>query len=137
MITMKVQAKGTGRVVNWSRFKQGELVDQSRWSLSLDTVIPDVVADVITVCQGLTEELEIKTLIPNGFTSASFDIAIRGNGFGVNCARRLVRGGFPFNPLAAEFGANYDVLVTVSAEDPAIEEQIASSVREKYMCQIE
>ncbi len=42
MITMKVQAKGTGRVVNWSCFKQGEFVDQSRWSLSLGTVIPNV-----------------------------------------------------------------------------------------------
>ncbi len=137
MVTMKVQAKGTGRVVNWSRFKHGEFVDQSRWSLSLGTVIPDVIADVITECQGLTKEMEIKTLFPNGFFSASFDIAIRGDGFGVNCARRLIRGGFPFNPLAAEFGANFDVLLTVSAKDPAIEEQIASSIREKYLCQTE
>jgi hypothetical protein len=137
MITMKVQAKGTGRVVNWSRFKHGEFVDQSRWSLSLGTVIPDVIADVITVCQGLSKEMEIKTLFPNGFTTASFDIAILGDGFSVNCGGRIVRGGFPFNPLAAEFGANFDVLLTVSAKDPAIEEQIASSVREKYVCQTE
>jgi hypothetical protein len=39
MITMRAQAKGTGRVVNWSKFKQGELVDQGRLSLSPTTVI--------------------------------------------------------------------------------------------------
>jgi hypothetical protein len=137
MITMKVQAKGTSRVVNWSRFKQGELVDQSRWSFSLGTVIPDVIADVITICQGLTKEMEIKTLFPNGFSTASFDIAIRANGFDVNCGRRLIRGGFPLNPLAPEYGANFDVLLAVSSEDPTIEEQIASAVREKYTCQTE
>lgn len=137
MITMRVQAKGTGRLVNWSRFKRGELVDQSRLSLSLTTVIPDVITDVIAACQGRTTEMEIKPLFPNGFTTASFDIAIQGDGFHVNCGRRLVRGGFPLNPLAAEFGANYDVLLIISAEDPGIEEEIADSVRGKYMCQTE
>jgi hypothetical protein len=137
MITMRAQAKGTGRVVNWSKFKQGELVDQGRLSLSPTTVIPDVVTDVIAACRNLAGEIEIKTIIPNGFTTTGFDIAILGRGLRVNCSRRLVRGGFPFNILAAEFGANYDVLLTISAEDPMVEEKIAGSIRGKYRCQTE
>ena len=135
MITIRAKAQGTGRLVSWSRFKRGELVDQSRLSLSPTTVIPDVITDVIATCQSLAAEIEIKPLFPNGFTTASFDIAIEGVGLRVNCGRRLVRGWFPLNPLAAEFGANYDVLLTIAAEDPAVEEQVAGSIRGKYMCQ--
>ena len=41
---------------------------------------------------------------------------------------------FPLNPIAAEFGANYDVLVTVSSADQKIEDQIAEAVSHKYEC---
>lgn len=135
MITIRAQAKSTGCIVNWSRLKKGELVEQSRLSLSLSTVIPDVITDVLSTCKRLAPQIEIKPLFPNGFRTASFDIAIEGKGFHVNCGRRLVRGGFPLNPLAAEFGANYDVLLPISAETPEVEEEIAKSVRGKYMCQ--
>jgi len=134
MITLLAKAAGTGRVVNWSRFKQGEWVDQSRISMTPTTVIPDVIADVIDKCQLLDPGCSVKTLFPNGFTTAQFDIAIRGSAFEVNCARRLARGMFPLNPFAAEFGANYDVLVRVSSSDQKIEDQISEVVSSKYEC---
>jgi len=48
-------------------------------------------------------------------------------GFEVHCGRRLARGFFPLNPIAAEFGSNYDVPVTISATNQKIEEAIAEA----------
>jgi hypothetical protein len=36
------------------------------------------------------------------------------------------------NPFAAEFGAKYDVLFTISVSDPTIEEAIATIVGDTY-----
>ncbi len=134
MITLLAKAKGTGRVVNWSRFKQGEWVDQSRISVTPTTVIPDVIVDVMEKCESIDPSYSVEALFPNGFTTAQFDIAIRGGAFEVNCGRRLARGMFPLNPIAAEFGGNYDVLLTVSSSDQKIEEEIAEVVSRKYEC---
>ena len=135
MITLRVKAEGTGRVVNWSRFKKGEWVDQSRLSLSLTTVIPDVIADTMETCKSIDAECSTRPLFPNGFTTAQFDIAIQGKGFQVNCGRRLARGLFPLNPIAAEFGSNYDVLLTISTDDNELENELASAVTGKYTCE--
>jgi hypothetical protein len=102
--------------------------------MTLTTVIPDVIVDVMEKCGSLDPSCAVETLFPNGFTTAQFDISIRGNGFEVNCGRRLARGLFPLNPFAAEFGSNYDVLVTVSATDQKVEETIAEAVAGKYQC---
>jgi hypothetical protein len=134
MITLLAKAEGTGRVVNWSRFKQGEWVDQSRISVTPTTVIPDVIVDVMEKCESIDPTCSVEPLYPNGFTTAQFDIAIRGSAFEVNCGRRLARGMFPLNPFAAEFGENYDVVVTVLSSDQTIEEQIAEAVSQKYEC---
>ena len=53
MITLLAKAEGTGRVVNWSRFKQGEWVDQSRISVTPTTVIPGVIVDVMEKCKSM------------------------------------------------------------------------------------
>lgn len=134
MITLLAKAEGTGRVVNWSQFKQGEWVDQSRISLSPTTVIPDIIVDVMEKCKSVDADCFIEPLFPNGFTTAQFDISIKGKGFQVNCGRILARGLFPLNPIAAEFGSNYDVLVTVSATDQGVEDMLASVVSDKYKC---
>lgn len=134
MITLLAKAEGTGRVVNWSRFKQGEWVDQSRVSVTPTTVIPDVIVDVMEKCAAIDPSCSVEAIYPNGFTTAQFDIAIRGSSFEVNCGRRLVRGMFPLNPFAAEFGENYDVLVTISSANEKIEEQIAEAVSQQYEC---
>ena len=136
MITLLAKAQGTGRVVNWSRFKQGDWVNQSRISVTPTTVIPDVIVDVMEKCESIDPSCSVEALYPNGFTTAQFDIAIRGSSFEVNCGRRLVRGMFPLNPFAAEFGANYDVLVTISSAEENIEEQIAEVVSQQYECTI-
>jgi hypothetical protein len=85
-------------------------------------------------CEEIDASCSIVPLFPNGFTTAQFDISIRGKGFEVKCGRRLARGLFPLNPFAAEFGANYDVLITVSAAEPEFEEAIANVVSGKYLC---
>ena len=137
MITLRAKATGSGRTVNWPRFKKGELVPCSRWNWVLTTVLTDVVTDVMDCAKGMDPTCTVTTLFPNGFTTACFDIAIKGKGFQVNCGRRLVRGLFPLNPIAAEFGSNYDVLVTVTADTPEVEKTIASEVRRKYVCTID
>lgn len=134
MITLLAKAEGTGRVVNWSRFKEGEWVDQSRMSLSPTTIIPDVIVDVMEHCEAIDSSCSVEPLFPNGFTTAQFDIAIKGKGFQVNCGRRLARGLFPLIPIAAEFGSNYDVLMTVSAETCQTEEELANAVTSRYEC---
>jgi hypothetical protein len=134
MITLLARAKGTGRVVNWSQFKQGKLVDQSRISLTHTTVIPDVIVDVMEKCEAIDPSCKVEILFPNGYTTAHFDIAIKGEGFIVNCARRLSRGLFPFNPIAPEFGSNYDVLITIFAGEQKVEEDLFQVISSKYHC---
>lgn len=137
MITLRATATGSGRIVRWRKFKRGELVPGSRWSCLFTTALTDVVTDVIDCAEGMDPTCTITPLFPNGFTTANFDIAIKGKGFHVNCGKRLVRGLFPFNPIAAEFGSNYDVLVTVTADTPEVEKRIVDEVRRKYLCRTE
>ncbi len=134
MVTLLAKAEGTGRVVNWSRFKKGEWIDQSRISLTPTTVIPDAIVDIMDKCETIDPSCHIETVSPNGFTSAQFDIAIRGKGFQVNCGRRLARGLFPINPIASEFGANYDVLLIITADNKDTENTLASAVIDNYEC---
>lgn len=134
MITLIAKAEGTGRRISWSQFKKGEWVDQSRISLTPTTVIPDVIVDVMEKCEEVDASCSIVPLFPSGFTTAQFDISIQGKGFEVGCGRRLARGLFPLNPFAAEFGSNYDVLITVSAADLGLEEAIANVVSRNYLC---
>ena len=137
MKTLRAKATGAGRIINWTRFKKGELVEGSRWKCLLTTVLTDVVTDVIDWAKTTDPTCTIPPLFPNGFTTASFDIAIKGNGFQVNCGRRLVRGLFPLNPIAAEFGSNYDVMVSVTADTLEVEKEIVEHIRQKYACEIE
>ena len=137
MIILKATATGSGQVVNWSKFKKGVLVPCSRWNCLLTTVLTDVVTDVIDCAKKMDPTCKIIPLFPNGFTTASFDIAIRGKTFQINCGRRLSRGLFPMNPIAAEFGSNYNVLVTITADTSKLEVKIAKMVRSKYACEIQ
>ncbi len=114
---IKARATKTAKTINWSAFKNGEIIDQSRWSLTLTTVIPDVIEDIFQKSRELDENYQIETIIPNGFTTCGLDFSITGKQFQLLCSRRLVRGLFPLNPIAAEFGGNYDVIVTIQAED--------------------
>jgi hypothetical protein len=111
------------------------LVDQKRFGLGVTTVLTDVITDLILKCMEIDPNLTIETLFPNGFTNASFDICIRGKSFQVNCGRRLVRGLFPFNPFAAEFGSNFDVLVTIKTDTQETEKRILDTGLSVYQCE--
>jgi hypothetical protein len=117
--TMRVRATGSGRVVGWSELKEGRLVDATRFGrLLLTTTLTDVITDLCALAESVDGEYEIVMIVPNGPTSASLDMKLLGLGFEIVCSRRLVRGWFPFNPIAAEFGANYDVVVTIGGDSP-------------------
>jgi hypothetical protein len=134
MAILRVKATGNGRKVNWDQLKKGSLVDVRGVNFALTTILTDVVADLVDLCQSLDSECRVVMIVPNGFTRAGYNLAILGKGFEVTCARCLVRGWFPFNPLAAEFGSNYDVVVTVGTADEEITNDILSLLYSKYEC---
>lgn len=114
---IRTKATSTSRTVNYKSFLEGVMADQSRLSLTPTTVIPDVLDHMIHSCYSIDPDSDINMLKPNGYTSASLSIAIKGEGFEVVCERILVRGLLPINPFAAEFGSNYDVFFTIRAND--------------------
>ena len=131
MEALRVRAGGSGRVVNWSAFKRGELID-GRSSAAITVVLTDAVSDLISECRRLDPECHLVVLSPNGFFKSSFDLRLEGRDFSVVCGRRLVRGMFPLNPLAAEFGRNFDVVVTVTSDSPDVERRLAEVLTRKY-----
>jgi hypothetical protein len=137
MATLHVQATSTGRVVSYSQLKNGVLRDASRLgSLFMTTTLPNVITDILHLAESFDKGYRIETVIPNSPTTASLDLSISGNGFNVLCARRLVRGWFPLNPFAAEFGGNYDVVVTINADDQAAHDRIVDMLKSKYSCKV-
>ena len=135
MSILRVKANGTGRVVSWNALKRGELRDASpiQRMICLTTVLPDVINDVLETTKNADPHSRVTCVVANGPTSASLDLAIIGSDFEVTCARRLVRGMFPLNPFAAEFGRNYDVVVTINAT-PAMEASLTTRLRSRYQC---
>ena len=133
MKTLRVRATGTGRVVDWAALKNGYLVDRSVYS-GMTTTLPDVITDLYETAGRLDAAFQVHTIVPNGPTRLSLDLRIFGAGFDIVCARRLVRGWFPLNFLAAEFGGNYDVVVTLFAESANIEARFLRMLTSKYQC---
>jgi hypothetical protein len=132
--SMRVRATADGRIVGWAELKEGSLVDTTRLSrLFFTTTLTDVIADLCAWSQEFDSSYRIAMLIPNGPVSVSLDLKLVGTDFEVVCARRLVRGWFPLNPIAAEYGCNYDVVVTVSGNSD-IATEIAKRLRTKYSC---
>ena len=137
MATIRVQATGDGRIVGWSELKQGRLVDTSRLArLFFTTTLTDVITDLCALAESFDKGYRIVTVIPNGPTTAALDLALLGTGFEIICSRRLVRGLFPLNPFAAEFGSNYDVLVTVNASSDEVRSKVIGLLQSKYPCTV-
>ena len=137
MATIRVQATGDGRIVGWSELKQGRLVDTSRLArLFFTTTLTDVITDLCALAESLDRGYRIVTVIPNGPTTAALDLALLGTGFEIICSRRLVRGLFPLNPFAVEFGSNYDVLVTVNASSDEVRSKVIGLLQSKYPCTV-
>jgi len=134
MAILRVRAKSTGMVVQHSALKRGELVETTRLgSLFFSTTLPDVMTDVLAVAEEIDPQRQVAAIVPNGPTTASLDLAVTGSGFEFLCSRRLVRGWFPLNPFAAEFGSNYDVVVSINAA-PEVEGQLVEWLQGKYVC---
>jgi hypothetical protein len=132
MTTMRVRATGSGRVVGWSELKQGKLVDASRLArFFLTTTLTDVITDLCALAESLDPGYRIVMLSPNGFTTASLDLKLVGAGFEIVCSRRLVRGS-PINPFVAEFGSNYDVVVTIDGDSAEARCAVVELLRSKY-----
>jgi hypothetical protein len=130
---MQVRATGSGRVVGWSELKQGKLVDASRLArLFLTTTLTDVITDLCALAESLDPGYRIVMLSPNDFTTASLDLKLVGAGFEIVCSRRLVRGWSPINPFAAEFGSNYDVVVTIDGDSAEARSAVVELLRSKY-----
>jgi hypothetical protein len=137
MATIRVQATGSGRIVGWSELKQGRLVDTSRLArLLFTTTLTDVITDLCVLAESLDKGYRIVTVVPNGPTTAALDLALLGAGFEIMCSRRLVRGLFPLNPFAAEFGSNYDVVVTVNAPSDEVRSKVVGLLQSKYPCTV-
>lgn len=102
----------------------------------MTTTLPDVITDILDLAESFDKSYRVKTVIPNSLTTASLDLSITGNGFNVLCSRRLVRGWFPLNPFAAECGGNYDVVVTINADDQAVHDKIVDMLQSKYSCEV-
>ena len=134
MTSVRVRATGDGRIVGWAELKKGRLVDTTRLSrLFLTTTLTDVIADLCAWIQQCDSNYRIEMLIPNGPTTASLDLRLVATDLEIICARRLVRGWFPLNPIAAEFGSNYDVVVTLTGNS-SIVTSISERLRSKYSC---
>lgn len=137
MAIIRVQAKGSGRIVGSSELKQGRLVDVSRLArLFFTTTLTDVIADLCVLAESLDKGYRIVSVVPNGPTTAALDLALLGTGFEIVCSRRLVRGMFPLNPFAAEFGSNFDVVVTVNASSAEVQSKVVGLLQSKYACTI-
>ena len=134
MSVIRVRATADGRVVRWSDLKQNRLVDTQGIGrlLAFTTTLTDVVTDLCSLAELLDGNFRIVTVVPNGHTTTSFDLALIGDDFELTCGRRLVRGGFPFNPLAAEFGCNYDVLVTIAESSDRMTTAVMTLLESKY-----
>jgi hypothetical protein len=118
MKTIRVRAASTGRVVCWRSFARGTIVEPTFWQrvVRLTTTLPDVMIDVIEAASSRDSSMKLTCIVPNGPTTAQLDISIIGEGFEMVCSRRLVRGWFPLNPFAAEFGSNYDIILSADGD---------------------
>jgi hypothetical protein len=135
MTTVRVRATGSGRIVGWSEFKRGEIVDASRLGrFFFTTTLTDVITDLCAVAVSLNPDYKIRVVVPNGFTTAALDVVLTADEFEVYCERRLTRGWFPLNPLAAEFGSNYDVTVTINCASDEVKSAFLDSLQSKYTC---
>ena len=134
MKIMRVQATGTGQVVSYFKFIQSQLVPASIWERLIDfvTTIPNAIIDVMDYCKDIDPQYTFRVIIPNGPTSASFDIMLAGRNFQILCSRRLIRGWFPLNPFASNFGSNYDVIFSILADEP-FESNLLQTLKNKYM----
>jgi hypothetical protein len=132
---IRVRATATGRYVLRAELLRGRLVDAGWMESFFPTVtLTNVITDLCALAEDLDSDYQIVVKQPNAWTTASLDLMIVGTAFEIACARQLVRGGFPFNPLAAEFGSNYDVVVTLTKASSEVQTRVIELLRSRYTC---
>lgn len=128
---LEVQPTGRGEVVGWSAFNRGEFKPAGGLArcFALTTALTDAVTAMWKVCTHLAPDCQRFVRKPNGFFNTYFCVEFRSSNFAVTAERRLVRGGFPLNPLAAEAGRNYNILFTITADDEQLLNHIVQSFK--------
>lgn len=136
MKTIRIRANGTGRIVAWKPLIEGRLVTPPFLErfVRMTTTLPDVIVDVIEATRLHDPDTRLVCIVPNGPTTTQLDLSLTGRDFQIVCSRRLVRGWFPLNPFAPEFGANYDVVLTAHGDSEFVSELI-QGLQSRYVSQ--
>lgn len=135
MMTIRVQATRTGHIVAWRPLMEGrlEVLSFPQRFTRLTTTLPDVLVDVMETTRLHDPNTRLFCIVPNGPTTTQLDLSLTGRDFQIVCSRRLVRGWFPLNPLAPEFGANYDIVLTAHGNAELVSKLI-QGLRTRYHC---
>jgi len=128
----EVLPSSRGEVVGWWAFRKGRFKSPDWFGrcFGVTTALTDAVTTMWKLCQEIDPKSQRFVIVPNGFTSSYFRIEFRSQQFLVEAERRLARGAFPLNPLAAEFGGNYEVIFHLVSEDDAVLQQLGDLFRE-------
>ncbi len=129
MFSLVAQVAAAGRPVALADFKRGDLREGAG---PTTTMLTDVVGSAIEHCARYDNITRTVVLRSSGYFSARFDLVFESAASRVCCGRRLVRGGFPFNPLAAEDPRNYDVVVTAASTLAGFEQSLMEMLHVRH-----
>ncbi|MCF6312067.1 MAG: hypothetical protein L3J39_06420 [Verrucomicrobiales bacterium] len=129
------RATKTGLIVDHRKFLEGEVVPASRILKGfMTTTLPNVMTDIQEYCFQKRLDTEIEIGVPNSFVTANLVVAYRSQSFRVICGRSVVRS--LWNPFAAEFGKNYDVMTFIESDMKKFHDELRSLLTTKYECRI-
>lgn len=131
MAALRIRARGTGSIACVRSLREGVLVRTSRARTALTYVVPDAMEEVLRICEALPEPIEIRPIRTGTMTSTDMDLEIANPSIHLVIGRRRARGFLIF--FAAEFGSNYDILLTIFRGDPEVVSRIEEAVR-GYTC---
>lgn len=131
--TVLVKATGTGAIVGTQKLMEEEVVNASRIEKKfMTTTLPNVITDLITIAKERDPDTCIELTIPSTFVSADLSIILKGGDFTINCERKLAR--FFWFPFMAEFGSNYNILVSTNSTSQEFQTIIRSHLEGSYKC---
>lgn len=129
---LKVKPKSSGKRISWTKFLQGKIVETGRFGALFTIVLTDVVSDVYDYCFDLDANSQIIIKNGNDFTNPNFEFQIVSEHFKVNCKRILSFKKLLKNPLAAESGNNFEVILSIKSNSQKIAESICKRITTKY-----
>jgi hypothetical protein len=126
---LAVLPASNGEVVSWWSFRQGKFKPPLLGNFGLTTALTDAVTTMWQVCREIDPECVRVVIVANGFTTNYFKLEFRAERFLVVAERKLVRGGFPFNPLAAELARNHEIVFRLRSTEDSILQTICDRFR--------